>query len=96
MADIGTQRVSTPGECGYCGCPCSSSTLKHASLPSLWAIVAVGLVEPDDTDPLPWHQVTDRVRYCPSCRSRVNLRRGFSAAAILGLLIMMTYLLIGI
>ena len=71
------------GQCELCGATLPGKLLKLASMPSVFALIAIGNSDPEDPEPVPLSQLSDKTLYCPMCLSSVNMRR-----AIFGLLIL--------
>ncbi|MAG92144.1 MAG: hypothetical protein CMJ48_00115 [Planctomycetaceae bacterium] len=74
--------------CPCCGGLFPTSELKHASVPTISAMAAIGNSDPDDE--LPIDGMLDEKCYCTWCRATVNAHR---AAAILLIVIVLPVLL---
>src|SRR5437870_905431 len=72
--------LSLPTGCSACGKPYAAGDLKRPSLPPVLSIAAATDIEPGDTEPPPCF--IDHSWYCPSCRFRMNLRRGIGAVIV--------------
>ena len=78
-----TDANTVEGKCQLCKATFPNTSLKHASIPSVFALIAIGNSDLDDPDPIPSDQLTDKALYCPDCRTRVNMRRAISGLLIL-------------
>ncbi len=79
--------------CDACGGDFPPTHLMHASVPSLYALAAIGNSEPDDPDHIIGPHLVDRNWYCRSCRLRVTFRRVIGIAVLFLIPLMVARLL---
>lgn len=83
MAGKLVESESVVTSCDACGGDFPPKDLKRSSVPSIFALAAIGNSEPDDPDHIIGPHLVDRKSYCSTCCVRVNLRRAVGIVALI-------------